>query len=273
MFFCNIPKEIEKKLIPPNKDFSDYLKEPVNNTFYICPTNARKVEQKLKTLKTNKAVGTNSIPTKILKTYSKSLSKPLSELINLSFALGKFPTILKIAKVIPNLVSHLNINPPRLKFDSLAQKITGNVNILMVSETKLDNSSPEGQFLIEGYRKPYRIDRNCHRGGILLYVRADISSKLLPTELLPMEGQINVQKKKWLLCCSYNPNENTIKSHIEILHKGLALYSSKYENFIILGDFNVGMNNSDMTVFCDTYGLKCLIKEPTCYTILKIHPA
>ena len=38
---------------------------------------------------------------KILKTYSMSLSKPLSELINLSFAQGKFPTILKIAKVIP----------------------------------------------------------------------------------------------------------------------------------------------------------------------------
>ena len=38
---------------------------------------------------------------KILKTYSKTLSKPLSELINLSFAMGKFPTILKIAKVIP----------------------------------------------------------------------------------------------------------------------------------------------------------------------------
>ena len=171
------------------------------------------------------------------------------------------------------MVAHLNINPPRLKFDSLAQKITGNVNILMISETKLDNSFPEGQFLIEGYRKPYRIDRNCHRGGILLYVRADISSKLLSTELLPMEGQINFQKKKWLLCCSYNPNENTIKSHIEILHKGLALYSSKFENSIILGDFNVGMNNSDMTVFCDTYDLKCLIKEPTCYTILKIHPA
>ena len=69
----------------------------------------------------------------------------------------------------------------------------------------------------------------------------------------------------WLLCCSYNPNKNTIKSHIEILHKGLALYSSKYENFIILGDFNVGMNNGDTTVFCDTYDLKCLIKEPTCY--------
>ena len=64
-------------------------------------TNAREVEQKLKTVKSNKAVGPNSILTKILKTYSKSLSKPLSELINLSFAQGKFSTILKIEKVIP----------------------------------------------------------------------------------------------------------------------------------------------------------------------------
>ena len=38
---------------------------------------------------------------------------------------------------------------------------------------------------------------------------------------------------------------------------------SKYEHFIVLGAFNVGMDNSDMTVFCDTYDLKCLIKEPT----------
>ena len=67
----------------------------------MSPTNAQEVEQKLKTLKSNKAVEPNSIPTKILKTYSKSLSKPLSELINLSFVQGKFPTILKIAKIIP----------------------------------------------------------------------------------------------------------------------------------------------------------------------------
>ena len=95
------------------------------------------------------------------------------------------------------VAAHLNINSLRLKFDSLAQKITGNVDILMISETKLDNSFPEGQFLIEGYSKPYRIDRNCHGGGIMLYVRADIPSKLLSTELLPMEGfyvEINLQK-------------------------------------------------------------------------------
>ena len=135
----------------------------------------------------------------------------------------------------------------------------------MISETKLDNSFPEGQSLIEGYSKPYRIDRNSHGGGIM-HVRADIPSKLLSTDLLPMEGfyaDINHQKKKWLLCCSYNPSKNAIKSHIEILHKDLVLYASKYENFIVLGDLNVGMDYSDMKVFCDMYDLKCLIKEPT----------
>ena len=124
----------------------------------------------------------------------------------------------------------------------------------MISETKLDSSFPkqiiDGQFLIEGYSKSYRIDLNCHGSGIMLYVKADIPSKRLFTESLPMEGfyvEVNLQKKKWLLCCSHNPNKNVIKSHSEILHKGLTMYSSKYGNFIVLGDFNVGMDNRDMS--------------------------
>ena len=71
--------------------------------------------------------------------------------------------------------------------------------MLMISETKLDNSFPEGQFLIEGYSKPYRIDGNGRGGGIMLHVRADIPSKLLSTVLLPMETfyvELNLQKKK-----------------------------------------------------------------------------
>ena len=58
---------MEKKLIPPNKDFSHYLKNPAQSTFRISPTNVQEVEQKLKTLKTNKAVGSNCIPTKVPK--------------------------------------------------------------------------------------------------------------------------------------------------------------------------------------------------------------
>ena len=46
------------------------------------------------------------------------------------------------------VVAHLNINSLKNKFDYLIEKITGNIDILMISETKLDNSFPTGQFLI-----------------------------------------------------------------------------------------------------------------------------
>ena len=138
----------------------------------------------------------------------------------------------------------------------------------MVSETKLDNSFPEGQFLIDGYDPPIRLDRDIHRGGLMLFVRDDIPCKLLSLENKPMEGfyvEINLRKTKWLHCCSYNSSRSNIDFHLEHLNRNLALHSSCYENFMIIGDFNVEANNSAMSIFCDTYNLKNLIKEPTCY--------
>ena len=43
-----------------------------------------------------------------------------------------------------------------------------NVDVLMISEAKLDISFPVGQFLIGGFCTPYRLDRNSKGGGILL---------------------------------------------------------------------------------------------------------
>ena len=48
----------------------------------------------------------------------------------------------------------------------------------MVSETKLDESFPPGQFLLDGYSVPFRFDRDGNGSGILLYVREDIPSKI-----------------------------------------------------------------------------------------------
>ena len=52
---------------------------------------------------------------------------------------------------------------------------------------------------------------------------------------------------------------------VEHLNRNLARYLSCYENFMIIGDFKLEANNSVMSIFCDTYNLKNLIKEPTCY--------
>ena len=75
--------------------------DPAKYSLFMRPTDEKKIEQKIKVMKDNKAIGPNSIWTKILKVHSKALSKPLAELINLSLHQGKFPAILKIVKVIP----------------------------------------------------------------------------------------------------------------------------------------------------------------------------
>ena len=102
----------------------------------------------------------------------------------------------------------------------------------------------------------------------MLFVRNDVPCKLLSIENCPMEGlyvEINLQKTKWLLCCSYNPDRYKINFYLENLNRSLALCSSHYENFIIIEAFNVEENDSTVSVFSDIYDLKSLIKEPTCY--------
>ena len=69
----------------------------------------------------------------------------------------------------------------------------------MICETKTDAGFPIGQFLFNGYSTPFRLDRNAHGEGILLYVREDIPSKLLFDEENLIEGsfvEINLQNKK-----------------------------------------------------------------------------
>ena len=65
------------------------------------PTGEKQIEQKIRAMKDNKALDPISMRTKILKVHSKTLRKPLAELINLSLNQGKFPTILKIIPIIP----------------------------------------------------------------------------------------------------------------------------------------------------------------------------
>ena len=77
------------------------------------------------------------------------------------------------------IIAHLNVNSLRNKLEFLKEQIQNNIDILITSETKIDASFPIGQFLLNSYRTPFRLDRNAHGGGILLYVWEDIPSKLL----------------------------------------------------------------------------------------------
>ena len=77
------------------------------------------------------------------------------------------------------VIFHLNINSPSNKFDQLKLIIKNKVDILVRTETKLDSSFPDSQFIIDGFRQPYRLDRNKHGAGVMIFVSVDIPSKLV----------------------------------------------------------------------------------------------
>ena len=59
-----------------------------------------------------------------------------------------------------------------------------------------------------------------------------------------------------------------IPNHLETLNKLLELHSSKYEKMLILGVFNLEIDENllpHVKSSCETYYLTNLIKQPTCY--------
>ena len=75
--------------------------------------------------------------------------------------------------------------------------------------------------------------------------------------------EINLRSKKWLISGSYNPNTGLIENRTVNLSKNLDFYSSKYENVIVIGDFNSEKANIYFEEF------KNLIKQPTCVKSLE----
>ena len=149
------------------------------------------------------------------------------------------------------IIGQLNINSLRNKFEQLSTMINGNIDIFMISETKLDETFPAAQFYLQGFCDPYRFDRNRNGGGIMLYIREDIPSRLIEKKLRNNSEyffvEINLRKKKWL-CCSYNSDKNSISAHIGFLRTELDLHYSNYENFIFL-DFNSEMTHANLKDF------------------------
>ena len=85
---------------------------------------------------------------------------------------------MKITNLNRIVLSHININFLRNKFDLLAKAIMGNADILMVTETKIDESFPTSQFVIRSFTSPY-FDRTKDGGGILVYIRDICLYKIL----------------------------------------------------------------------------------------------
>ena len=101
------------------------------------------------------------------------------------------------------IIGHLNINSIRNKILLLNDMCRNNIDILLLSETKIDSSFTNVQFFIPGFSQPLRFDRT-KKGGLLLYIRDDIPTRALSRygNIECISAEITLSKKSCYLWVS-----------------------------------------------------------------------
>ena len=164
----------------------------------------------------------------------------------------------------------LNINLVLSKFEQVKHIIQNKVDVLVLTETKMDSSFSDQQIYIEGFCLPFRLDRNIHGGGILIYVREDIPSKALNKHVLREDveavfTELNLREQKRILratCHSFSQKDGYCFYH---MGKAIDTYHQIYDKFLLTRDFNAEDIEPCLSQFLFEYDAIKLVNEKTCF--------
>ena len=148
-------------------------------------------------------------------------------------------------------IAHLNINSITSfnRLEELEQFTTLNhIDILALTETKLDNNVHPSLFHLQGFSPPLLNHRNRHGGGTAIYAKTSLSVTRLHT--LELAGEewiwacIRIRDLTLLVCCVYLPPNLSALRHqqfIDHLTESAAMANAySPTSLIILGDMNAG---------------------------------
>ena len=102
--FSTTAKELQDNIYHNGQDFTKYLTNRNEHELemnFITPTDKHEICNLINNIEINKATGPHSIPSNTLHLIKINISKPLSDIINLSFEKGVYFDNLKISKTIP----------------------------------------------------------------------------------------------------------------------------------------------------------------------------
>ena len=119
-YFTSVGPNLASKISQSNRHFSECLPRlNYSDSFFFNPVSPAEIESEIMLLPLNKASGLYSIPTRILKSARHIISKPLADIIHISIIMGKYPSKLKQAKVIPVFKSEDPTDPSNYRPISL----------------------------------------------------------------------------------------------------------------------------------------------------------
>ena len=101
-YFTSVADNIlAKRKYQGNKTFRDFLSNRLLENFVFKECSIDDISDIIRTMKSGKSSGPNSIPTHILKGLDTRICNPLQKIFNLSLHTGVHPDLLKISKTIP----------------------------------------------------------------------------------------------------------------------------------------------------------------------------
>ena len=174
------------------------------------------------------------------------------------------------------LITYLNINSLRNKVIDLGEILKDlPLDYIVISETKLDESFPNSQFKLNGYEVRARRDRHKHGSGLIEFVRQGFICKRLkkyePNCSECICSELTISKKKWICFSIYRPpSTGNIKTFFEEMNEVVSKALCKYENLIVMGDFNIDIKSSTsdkdkLENFCDLFNLTNPVHSETCF--------
>ena len=144
---------------------------------------------------------------------------------------------------------------------------------MCIDETKLDETFPDAQFMIENYQfPPLKRDRNKKGIGKMVFIMKELLAKRLEdfetksTETICIE--LLISKRKWCIIFTYRPPKYNV--FFQELSKTVSQAINKY-HILVAGDLNIdvygsiGLNGNHLSELVDTYNLTNLVKTPTCF--------
>ena len=179
-------------------------------------------------------------------------------------------TTLRLKNPKKVILGHLNINSLPNKFTGIMDLVKGNLDIFLISETKIDSSFPDAQFYCDGFSSPHRRDRFLGGGGLLLYVNENIPSRMLnhhyaPDDIEAICVEINLRKQKWVIIGIYRPPSMNETYFLENVGRITDFYNCKYDKVIIMGDFNQEPSEEGIETLCSSHNLYNLVHEKNCF--------
>ena len=112
----------------------------------------------------------------------------------------------------------------------------------------------------------FRRDRNKHCVGIMFYITENIPFKTVNVDSLPdyyevILIELSIKSWKWLCIGLYKPPSQNEKYFLDNQSLALTKVSCEYENVMLIGDFNLTVENKNLEVFMNAFDLECLIKN------------